>query len=221
MKILVAEDILKVNKDYAGEIRAELKKRGITMLNLISSPGAGKTALLEKTLAAMEGKYRMAVIEADLYTALDAGRLERQGVEVVQINTRGACHTDASLVGQALKEISLDGLELIFLENVGNLVCPAEFDLGEDHKVVLLSVAEGSDKPPKYPLAFTEASLALITKADLLPYCPFDVKALEGDLRRINPDLEIIQLSCVTEEGIERWLDWLSTRVARKLSAAG
>lgn len=212
MKIKVLTDILQANDAIAGENKQWLKKYGILVLNMLSSPGAGKTTLLEKTLERLSGKIRTGVIEGDIATSRDAERLQQFGMPVIQINTGHACHLDANMIKSALLNLDLPSIELLFIENVGNLVCPAEFQIGEDHKVVLLSVTEGDDKPLKYPLMFRESSLLLINKIDLLPYTNFDIQAAKDYARQINPHLDVIALSCTTGEGIDRWLDWIEKR---------
>lgn len=166
VKVVLAEKLMKANEDVAACNRHILKEKGVIMVNLISGPGAGKTTLLEKSLPLLTDKFCIGVIEGDIYTTRDAERIAKTGVEVVQINTHGACHLDAQMISEALKQLPLNELDLIFVENVGNLVCPAEFDLGEDYKIAVSSVAEGMDKPAKYPLVFREAFAAVITKTD-------------------------------------------------------
>lgn len=217
MKVVMAQRILRANDQVARENRERL--RDILTVNLISSPGAGKTTLLEKTLAGLKDRLRMAVLEGDIYTTRDAERIAGQGVDVVQINTQGLCHLDANMVSRALDQVDLEAVDLLFIENVGNLVCPAEFDLGEDCKVALLSVAEGGDKPAKYPLVFQQSRAAVINKADLLALSDFDLPAVQDELKAINPDLEIFVLSARTGEGMEAWLTWLQEEVRRKNGA--
>ncbi len=207
MKIVMAQKILKANEQAAKENRAKLAC--IPTVNLISSPGAGKTTLLEKTIGAFKPNYQIGVIEGDIYTARDAERIASQGAAVVQINTAGLCHLDANMVASAFKQLDLSKLDLLFIENVGNLVCPAEFDLGEDYKVALLSVAEGGDKPEKYPLVFKESHVVVINKNDLLPYTDFDMSKVQEDILRLNPDIKIFVTSASTGEGIEAWCAWL------------
>jgi hydrogenase nickel incorporation protein HypB len=214
MKILMAQDILKVNDDAATMVRRNFEDRNIFVINLISSPGSGKTTFLETTLTRMAGKTRMAVIEGDLFTARDAERIEKTGVDVVQINTSGACHLDANMVQQAVEKISLENVQLIFIENVGNLVCPSEFDLGENMKMTLLSVTEGDDKPEKYPFAFKESQVAIINKMDLIRYVNFDLEAAKKDIRRINRDIKIFEVSSTTGAGFDDWIDYLDSRLA-------
>ena len=218
MKILVAEDLLHANDEAAGMNKKLLEMHHLPCVNLISGPGAGKTALLEETINTLGKELKMAVIEGDLYTERDAKRLEERGVEVVQINTKGACHLDAAIVGRAMESLALDSLDLLFIENVGNLVCPAEFDLGETAKVVVLSVSEGGDKPLKYPLAFVESQAAVVSKLDLLPYCDLNLKQLEEEIHSINIDIEIMPLSSKSGEGMEQWYSWLKKMVRERKS---
>lgn len=213
MKVKVAEDILGANDRLAGENRRTFKDSGVFVINVMSSPGAGKTTLLEKTLAALKDKYNIGVIEGDVATTADAERIEKLGVPVVQINTGSACHLDGSMIRGALDEFDLESLDMLIVENVGNLVCPAEFNLGEDHKVMLLSVAEGDDKPLKYPLMFRESSALVINKVDLIPYTNFDMDKAMRDSLSINPRLEVFPLSCRTGEGLDGWLGWLESGI--------
>lgn len=214
MKVVMAQKLLRANQKVAGENRTRLGR--ILAVNLVSSPGAGKTAILERTIAALKGEFRVGVIEGDIYTTRDAERIAVHGVDVVQINTTGVCHLDASMVARALDEINLEDVDILFIENVGNLVCPAEFDLGEDCKVAVLSVAEGGDKPAKYPLVFQEAQAVLINKADLLPYSDFDVDAVRQEILAINPEIDVFVVSAKTGEGLEAWYAWLKKAVQRK-----
>lgn len=219
MEIPIVRNILEANERTAGEIRADLARRGILALNLISSPGAGKTTILEDTLKALAPEFRMAVIEGDLQTDNDARRVASTGAQAVQINTEGGCHLDSNLVREALQSIDLEGLDILFIENVGNLVCPVEFDCGEDAKVAILSVAEGDDKPEKYPLLFHLAKAMLLNKIDLLPFVDFDVEKAEKAARKLNGELEIFEVSARTGEGMQNWYDWLrKMRNAKKIS---
>lgn len=213
MKVKVAENILSANDRVAEENSRLLKESGVYVINMMSSPGAGKTTLLEKTLAALKDKYKIGVIEGDVATTADAERIEKLGVPVVQINTGSACHLDGSMVRGALEEFDLGSLDLLIVENVGNLVCPAEFNLGEDHKVMLLSVAEGDDKPLKYPLMFRESAALVINKIDLIPYTNFDMDKARRDSLSINPRLDVFPLSCRTGEGLDGWLGWLESGI--------
>ncbi|MDI6739265.1 MAG: hydrogenase nickel incorporation protein HypB [Candidatus Edwardsbacteria bacterium] len=217
-EIKILKDILSANEDVAGQNRARFKKHGILALNLIASPGAGKTTLVERTIQGLSGKLSFAVIEGDITGDLDARRIAKAGAAVVQVNTEGGCHLNAAMVDQALGEFMLDALDIIIIENVGNLVCPAEFDLGESLKVVVLSVPEGDDKPAKYPLIFSEAGAVVINKVDLLAATDFDLEKAERDIRKINPDAPIFRLSCRTGAGTQTWFDWLAEQ--RKVNAA-
>lgn len=221
MEIKVMANILDKNDQIAADVNAQLSRRGIFVLNLLGSPGSGKTALLERTIAALKDELSMAVIEGDLFTDKDAERIARQGVPVVQINTGGGCHLDAGMVRGVLDRLDLERLELLIIENVGNLVCPAEFNIGEDMKATVLSVTEGEDKPLKYPLVFKQAGAAVVNKIDLLPYTSFDLAAATEDIMSINPQITLITASCRTGEGLEAWYDWLRGRVAAKKAAAG
>ncbi len=209
-RVDVRQNVLKENERIAAELRAEFERRGILCLNVIASPGAGKTSLLEHTLQSFAGgPHRVAVLTGDIPTERDAARLARFGFPARQITTGGTCHLDAAMVKRALADVSLDGLDLLFIENVGNLVCPAAYDLGEAAKIVMLSVAEGDDKPLKYPSIFSRATLMLLHKVDLLPYTRFDLAAAKADARRVNPTIEIIETSCVGAPGLRGWLEWL------------
>jgi hydrogenase nickel incorporation protein HypB len=210
--------ILDENNRIAAENRAFLHASGVLALNLISSPGSGKTTLLVETLQALKGVLRCAVIEGDQQTDRDARRIAAAGVPVVQINTRQACHLDAFQVQRALLEMETGELDVLFIENVGNLVCPAEFDLGEDEKVVLMSITEGEDKPVKYPLAFHLASIFVLTKIDLLPHLRFDLEACKAFARQVNPRQLILETSSFQPGGIDAWLEWLKLR-ARSLKS--
>ena len=212
-RVEVRQNVLKENDRIAGDLRAGFEARRTLCLNLISSPGAGKTSVLEQTLAALEGgTWRVAVLTGDIQTDRDAARLRGYGFPAIQITTGGTCHLDASMVRRALAEVPAD-LDLLLIENVGNLVCPASYDLGEHAKVVLLSVAEGDDKPLKYPSIFRRARLMLLHKVDLLPYTRFDLDAAKADARRVNPDIEIVETSCVGPPGLNAWMTWLDARL--------
>jgi hydrogenase nickel incorporation protein HypB len=205
----IEQDILAKNDEYAQANRQAFADRGVFALNLVSSPGAGKTTLLVRTIEALAGRYRVAVIEGDQQTSRDADRIRVTGAPAVQVNTGKACHLDARMVAQAFATLpTLDG-GLLFVENVGNLVCPAAFDLGEAHKVVILSVTEGDDKPLKYPDMFHAADLMLVNKVDLLPHVEFDVDAAIGYAHRVRPGLPVLRVSATTGEGMEAWLAWL------------
>lgn len=208
--VKIERDILSKNDALATDNRRFFAERNILALNLVSSPGSGKTTLLVRTLNALKAKQTMAVIEGDQQTDNDAERIRATGVPAVQINTGKGCHLDASMVGHALEQVALPQGALLFIENVGNLVCPAAFDLGEAAKVVVLSVTEGEDKPLKYPDMFRAARLMLLNKCDLLPYLSFDVAQAIDNARRVNPDIEIIQLSATSGAGMDEWLDWIN-----------
>ncbi|MBE0622128.1 MAG: hydrogenase nickel incorporation protein HypB [Burkholderiales bacterium] len=205
----IEQDILAKNDSYAAQNRRILAERGILALNLVSSPGAGKTALLVKTIEALGDRCRIGVIEGDQQTSHDADRIRATGARAVQINTGRGCHLDAHMVGHAIAQLDPPHHGMLMIENVGNLVCPAAFDLGEAHKVVVLSVTEGEDKPLKYPDMFRRASLMLLNKIDLLPYLEFDLALCIDYAHRTNPDLAVICVSALTGEGIPQWLAWL------------
>lgn len=213
------KDILGQNDAIAAALREQLAAQEIFVLNLLGSPGSGKTTLLEKTIAALNKKLRLAVIEGDLFTSKDADRIARHDVPVIQINTSGGCHLDAPMIEKALKELNTDALDLLIIENVGNLVCPAEFALGEDMKAVVLSVTEGNDKPLKYPLIFKESALTLLNKIDLVPYTDFNVAAATEDITTIHPGAAVLPVSARTGEGLAAWIDWLLARVREKREA--
>lgn len=215
MKIPVVRDILEANERIAAENRRIFDEKGLLVLNLMSSPGSGKTSLLERTIGTLHDKMRIGVIEGDIQSSIDAERLSKHGVPAVQINTDGACHLDGNMIQQAFTHLNLSSLDLLIVENVGNLVCPAEFKIGEDHKVMILSVTEGDDKPEKYPLMFHESSVLLINKIDLLPYVDCSMEKIKEVSLRINPDLEIFEISCKTGEGIDKWTQWLSNQIRR------
>ena len=216
MEIPVVRNVLEANDRIAARLRGDFARRGILVLNLISSPGSGKTSLLERTLSDLAGEFRMAVIEGDLQTDNDARRVAASGAAAVQINTDGGCHLDSSMVSEALQSLNLEGLDILFIENVGNLVCPTEFDCGEDAKVALLSVTEGDDKPQKYPYLFHKARAMLLNKVDLLPYVDFDVARARAHASALNPELAVMEISCRTHEGLDAWYAWLRSEVSRK-----
>ncbi|MFS8036104.1 hydrogenase nickel incorporation protein HypB [Xanthobacter sp. AM11] len=214
----IETSILAKNDDYAGRNRARLDAAGILALNLLSGPGAGKTSLLVETLKALSGRLPCAVIEGDQQTDNDAARIRAVGTPAVQINTGKGCHLDAHMVGHALEKLPLPPGGLLFIENVGNLVCPAAFDLGETRRVTLISMAEGDDKPLKYPDIFEGADLVLITKADLAPHVDADMARLEANIRRINPKAEILATSSRGDIGLARWIGWLEAARATRLN---
>ena len=214
-QIPVERKVLGENDRIAAALREEFRRRGIFCLNLISSPGAGKTLLLERTLEGFAPGRRVAVLTGDIQTDNDARRLARYGFPVQQITTAGACHLDARMVERHLANWDLGSIGLLLIENVGNLVCPTSYDLGEDAKVVILSVAEGDDKPLKYPGIFHRAELLVLSKIDLLPYVPFDIAAARDNARKVNPAIEIVEVSSTTGAGLDSWRAWLDRRAVQ------
>jgi hydrogenase nickel incorporation protein HypB len=209
MRVPLERKVLNENDRIAASLRERFQRNGTFCLNLISSPGSGKTTLLERTLAGYDPSRRIAILTGDLQTDNDARRLARFGFPVRQITTGGACHLDARMVERHLDGWDIDDLEIVFLENVGNLVCPTSYDLGEEARAVLLSVTEGEDKPLKYPATFHHADLLVVTKVDLLPYVPFNLDIARENARRVQPGIEILELSCTSGEGLDRWYAWL------------
>jgi hydrogenase nickel incorporation protein HypB len=210
-KVTIAQNILAVNEIIADEIHQSLTARKIRTINVMSSPGAGKTTLLERTVEQLRGQLKIGVIEGDIETTADAERMEAAGAETVQINTRGACHLEAHMVRDALSQLDLTQIDLLVIENIGNLVCPASWDLGEDQRVVVASTTEGDDKPAKYPQMFAISQVLVINKIDLLPYVDYDIKKVRKQALEINPNLKIFELSSRTGEGLAAWCDWLVT----------
>lgn len=210
--ITLEKKILKKNDEIASEIRKLLKANNIFSINILSSPGSGKTSLLEKTIDELHDHINIAVIEGDLQTDLDAQRIAKHNVPAIQIVTHGTCHLEANLVKDCIDQLELEKLNLLIIENVGNLICPSSYDLGEDLKVVGLSVTEGDDKPLKYPAIFRKASVMIINKIDLLPYVPFSIEKVKENALSINPNLKIFETSCTTGTGIKEWCDWLKTK---------
>ncbi|MGJ7921629.1 hydrogenase nickel incorporation protein HypB [Neobacillus sp. LXY-4] len=209
MKIKLQEEVLKDQNLAAAFNREAFKKNHTLVINIMSSPGAGKTSLLEETIKALRNEFRIAVIEGDLATDLDAERLRSLGVESVQINTVGGCHLDARMIAKTLPEFELDSIDFLFIENIGNLVCPSGYDLGQEYKVVVLSVPEGNDKIPKYPVMFRRTDVTIINKIDLLPYVSFNLEEAIRNLNEINPQAQLKALSAKTGEGLEEWINWL------------
>ena len=214
--VTIVRNVLEANERRAATLKTYFDERKILCLNLMSSPGAGKTSLLERTLADLKGEFKMAVIEGDLQTDNDARRVAATGAQAVQVNTEGGCHLDSSMIEDAIGMLDMDGLDILFIENVGNLVCPAEFNLGEDHKISLLSVTEGDDKPEKYPLMFHISSVMLLNKTDLLPYVDFSLEVASAHAKKLNKDIEIFTVACRTGEGLPAWYDWLRQARAAK-----
>ena len=201
--------VLSENDRIAAELRRRFVEQGVLCLNLISSPGSGKTTLLERTLEGFPSSARVAVLTGDIQTENDAVRLRRFGFPVRQITTGGTCHLDARMIERALADWQPGRFDLLFIENVGNLVCPASYDLGEAAKIVMLSVTEGEDKPLKYPAIFLKAKLLVLSKIDLLPYVPFNLASAEENARRIHPGIDVVKLSCLTGAGLEQWQKWI------------
>lgn len=224
-RVPLERKVLSENNRLAADLRARFAEHDILCLNLISSPGSGKTSLLERTLESFDHDERVAVLTGDIQTENDAKRLARFGFPVKQITTGGTCHLDARVIERALQDWRLEDLDLLLIENVGNLVCPSSYDLGEAAKLVVLSVTEGEDKPLKYPSIFFKSELLILNKIDLLPYVPFDIAAAEENARSVHRDMDIVRVSCQTREGLTEWLAWLdrkreSSRAAASASAS-
>jgi hydrogenase nickel incorporation protein HypB len=211
--VQIEQDILGKNNQYAAANRQLFRDQAILALNLVSSPGSGKTTLLTRSIDDLKGELPISVIEGDQQTANDADRIRETGVPALQINTGKGCHLDAHMIGHAMESLQPADNSLLFIENVGNLVCPAAFDLGEAHKVAILSVTEGEDKPLKYPDMFHAADLMILNKTDLLPYLDFDVDKCIEFARRVNPDIEVLQLSAKSGEGMDAWYQWIRSRM--------
>lgn len=212
--------LLKANDFVAQNIRQYVRERNILLINLTSSPGSGKTTLMQETAKRLRDQLNIKVLVGDLETERDAERIRSAGIEALQIVTGGICHLEAQMVWQAMEQLDLEGVEVLFIENVGNLVCPASFDLGEDYRVTLVATTEGDDKPKKYPKMFLTSDMMLVSKADLLPYLPFTVEAVTEDARDINPDLEVMEISSLNGAGIDAWCQWILEKVAEKKALA-
>jgi hydrogenase nickel incorporation protein HypB len=210
MKVKVVSRILEANDRIAEENRRKFKEAGVYVANLMGAPGAGKTTLLEKTIQALKPKMRIGVIEGDIVGSDDAERISALDIPVVQINTGGACHLDANMINEVLGELPLRELDMVIIENVGNLVCPAEFNVGEDIKMMVLSITEGHDKPLKYPLMFQQSAALVINKIDLLPYTKVDINKMRNDSLALNPKLKVFEVSCSNDTGIDAWAQWLN-----------
>jgi hydrogenase nickel incorporation protein HypB len=216
VKIPVVRNILEVNDRIADQNREIFDRHHLLVINLMSSPGAGKTSLLERTIELLKDRIHIGVIEGDIQCSFDAERIAKKGVQAIQINTDGACHLDGNMIREAMNQLDLAELDLLVVENVGNLVCPAEFKVGEDMKIMLLSVTEGDDKPLKYPLMFQESRVLVINKIDLLPYVDCRVENIRKAVAQLNPEMIIFEVSCRTGEGLEGWTSWLEEQVTNK-----
>lgn len=212
MKISLGADVLESNNTAAMYNRQQFQQSKTLVINMMSSPGAGKTTILEKTIERLAGQYHIGVIEGDLATERDADRIRALGAKAIQINTNGGCHLDARMVAKTLPEFDLTKIDILFIENVGNLVCPSSYDLGQDHKIAILSVPEGNDKIPKYPVMFRRTEMVIINKIDLLPYLNFSVEEAKHDLAAINPDSTLLTLSATTGEGMDEWIQWINAK---------
>jgi len=219
MEIRIMKNILDRNQNKADEVRNLLREKGVKMVNIISSPGAGKTTLLERTCEALRGKFSIGIIEGDVTTDRDAQRLKKYDIPIVVINTGGGCHLDSHSISKALGAFDLDRLDVLFVENVGNLICPSSFDLGEAFKLAVVSTAEGDDKPAKYPLLFSEARAVILNKTDLIPYTDFNIGAFIKDLSAINPRVPLFRISATKGDGLPGWFEWLEYQI--KSSPAG
>lgn len=210
MEIKIMKNILDRNQNRANDVRNLMQEKKVTMVNIISSPGAGKTTLLEKTCETLGKSFRIGVIEGDITTDRDAQRLKRFGIPIVVINTEGGCHLDSHSISKVLDFFDLDNLDFLFVENVGNLICPSQFDLGENFKLAVASTTEGDDKPAKYPMLFREAKAVLLNKIDLIPYTNFNPESFRSDMRRINAGIPVFETSFTRGDGLEEWYEWIS-----------
>ena len=213
MEIKIMKNILDRNQNKADEVRKLLELKKVTMVNIISSPGAGKTTLLERTCEEFGEKFRIGIIEGDVTTDRDAQRLKKYGIPIVVINTEGGCHLDSHSISKVLDYFELDKLDVLFVENVGNLICPSQFDLGETFKLALVSTTEGDDKPDKYPMLFREAKAVLLNKIDLVPYTNFKYNNFRSDLKRINANIPLFEVSCTRGDGLKEWFEWISGQI--------
>ena len=217
MEIKIMRNILDRNQDKANEVRNILKESSVAMVNIISSPGAGKTTLLERTCEQLASKIRIGVIEGDITTDRDAQRLKKYNIPIVVINTEGGCHLDSHSIFRVLDSFDLLNLDVIFVENVGNLVCPSHFDLGESFKLAVVSTTEGDDKPGKYPMLFRESEALILNKTDLIPYTNFSFRSFREDLDKINPRIPLFELSCTRGDGLEKWFGWIYNRIMAEI----
>ncbi len=215
MKVPVVKDVLEYNKEHANINRGIFKKKEILVLNLLSSPGAGKTTLIIKSIEMLKSKHGIGVIEGDISSTYDADKIKKHIDNVVQVNTGGTCHLNASMIAKALKEIDLENIDLLFIENVGNLICPVGFDLGEDYKVVISSVNEGDDKPVKYPNIFIKSDLVLLNKMDIMENSDFDLDFFENTIKELKTDYSILKVSAKEGKGLQKWTDWIESKITR------
>jgi hydrogenase nickel incorporation protein HypB len=215
MEIKIMKNILDRNQDKANEVRKKLRDKKVVMINLISGPGAGKTTLLERTCEELTSRLKIGVIEGDITTDRDAQRLKKYNIPIVVINTEGGCHLDSHSISKVLDLFELENIDVLFVENVGNLVCPAHFDLGESFKVAMVSTAEGDDKPEKYPMLFREAKAVLLNKTDLIPYTNFNLNNFRKDLTKINSQIPLFEISCTRGDGLKEWFDWLLLQISQ------
>jgi hydrogenase nickel incorporation protein HypB len=213
VEIKIMKNILDRNQNKANEVKNLLSLKKVLMVNIISSPGAGKTTLLERTCEAIGGKFRIGVIEGDITTDRDAQRLKKYDIPIVVINTEGGCHLDSHSISKVLGSFDLDRLDVLFVENVGNLICPSQFDLGETFKLAVVSTTEGDDKPGKYPMLFREAEAVLLNKTDLIPYTNFRFESFNSDLKKINSKIPLFEISCTRGDGLEEWFKWISDKI--------
>ncbi|WP_432667240.1 hydrogenase nickel incorporation protein HypB [Wukongibacter baidiensis] len=215
-QILVKKNILKTNDEIAKQNRETFKEKGIFTINMLGSPGAGKTSVLEQIIKSLKDKVKLAVIEGDLYTTKDADRIESHGIDVLQVNTGGACHLDAPMIKEAMDHIDIEDIDFLVIENVGNLVCPASYDLSEDIKVTVLSITEGNDKPLKYPSMFQRSEVLIVNKMDLIDYTNFSMDELYEDVKSLNEDIKIFEVSCTTGKGIGELAEFLKEKIDEK-----
>ena len=214
MEIKIMKNILDRNQDKANEVRNTLKEKNVAMVNIISSPGAGKTTLLERTCEELASKITIGIIEGDITTDRDAQRLKKYNIPIVVINTEGGCHLDSHSISKVLDSFDLTNLDVIFVENVGNLICPSHFDLGESFKLAVVSTTEGDDKPGKYPMLFREAKAVLLNKIDLIPYTNFNLDNFKADLNKINPHIPLFEVSCTRGDGLKKWFEWITVHIS-------
>ena len=213
MEIKIMKNILDRNQNMADEVRSIMKEKKVLMVNIISSPGAGKTTLLERTCQELSANFRIGIIEGDITTDRDAQRLKKYDIPIVVINTEGGCHLDSHSISKTLGAFNLDNIDVLFVENVGNLICPSQFDLGETFKLAIVSTTEGDDKPAKYPMLFREAKAVLMNKIDLIPYTNFNIVNFKTDMRKLNPKIPILEISCTRGDGLKEWYDWISDEI--------